>query len=518
MGGSDEPSNLVALCDGCHASHHPNLAGGLARRALEYWAVRLALWLDRQGAISEARHLGPALRLFGLRRFRSGQLPIVLPALSGKSVLVVSPTGSGKTLCFQLPAVLRHRVSLVVSPLKALMAEQVSDLLRKKIPATFINSDLSQEEKHLRFGLLAKNAVKLLYIAPERFFVRSSEERARLKQTDPSFFVVDEAHCVDQWGRDFRPEYGRLREVREKLGSPPVLAFTATAGRDMQRRILSSMGVEDATVFVRDVDRPNIALLRWACRQEQRSQEIANLLRLQELRGQRAMIFVPSVRVGEELKQALAALDIDIPLYHSRVGTAWERQELAKRFLGQSKPAVDQIICTNAFGMGLDLPNVRLVIHWQQPASVEDLLQEYGRAGRDGKPSVSVVFHDVDRNSRDVSRLKFMAERTVGAAALEQRDRATLLQHRFGQIDGVARLLRSSSCFRQSITSYFESSSARGRRRISERILEWVFGDRARRPRFSACCDVCDAREIRGRGRLNYTARIIASYPPSRAS
>lgn len=169
MGGSDEPSNLVALCDGCHASHHPNLAGGLARRALEYWAVRLALWLDRQGPISEASHLGPALRLFGLRRFRSGQLPIVLAALSGKSVLVVSPTGSGKTLCFQLPAVLRHRVSLVVSPLKALMAEQVSDLLRKKIPATFINSDLSQEEKRLRFGLLADNAIKLLYIAPERF-------------------------------------------------------------------------------------------------------------------------------------------------------------------------------------------------------------------------------------------------------------------------------------------------------------------------------------------------------------
>jgi ATP-dependent DNA helicase RecQ len=466
--------------------------------------------LDRQGTISEASHLGPALRLFGLRRFRGGQLPIVLAALSGKSVLVVSPTGSGKTLCFQLPAVLRHRVSLVVSPLKALMAEQVSDLLRKKIPATFINSDLSQEEKRLRFDLLAENAIKLLYIAPERFFVRSAEERARLRQTDPSFFVVDEAHCVDQWGRDFRPEYGRLREVREKLGSPPVLAFTATAGRDMQRRILSSLGVEDATVFVRDVDRPNIALLRWACRQEQRSQEIATLLRLPELRGQRAMVFVPSVRVGEELKQTLAGLGIDIPLYHSRVGTAWERQELAKRFLGQSKPAVDQVICTNAFGMGLDLPNVRLVIHWQQPASVEDLLQEYGRAGRDGKPSVSVVFHDVDRNSSDVNRLKFMAERTVGEAALEQHERAAMLQHRFGQIDEAARLLRASSCVRKSITRYFEGGTVRGRLRISERILEWVFGDRTRKARFSACCDVCDAREIKRRGRLNYTARIIA--------
>jgi ATP-dependent DNA helicase RecQ len=140
MGGTDEMSNLVTLCDGCHASHHPNLAGGLARRALERWAFRLARWLDRSGSLVEASgNFGPALRLFGVQRFRSGQLSIVLAALSGKSVLVVSPTGPGKTLCFQLPAVLRQGVSLVVSPLKALMSEQVSDLLMKKIPATFIN-------------------------------------------------------------------------------------------------------------------------------------------------------------------------------------------------------------------------------------------------------------------------------------------------------------------------------------------------------------------------------------------
>ncbi|MER8764745.1 HNH endonuclease [Mesorhizobium sp. M0012] len=162
MGGSDELSNLVTLCDGCHASHHPNLAGGLARRALERWAIAIARWLDREGTISEASgNFGPALHLFGLQRFRSGQLPIVLAALSGKSVLVVSPTASGKTLCFQLPAVLRRGVSIVVSPLKTLMSEQVSDLLKKKVPATFINSDLSLEEKETRFSLLEQSAFKL---------------------------------------------------------------------------------------------------------------------------------------------------------------------------------------------------------------------------------------------------------------------------------------------------------------------------------------------------------------------
>lgn len=457
MGGTDELSNLVTLCDGCHAAHHPNLAGGLARRVIERLAVRLARWLDTNGRVSESvGNLGPALRLFGLDRFRQGQLPIVLAALSGKSILVVSPTGSGKTLCFQLPAVLRRGLTIVVSPLKTLMSEQVSDLLAKKIPATFVNSDLSAEEKQTRFSLLGRGAIKLLYLAPERFFVRSEDERARLKQTKPSFIVVDEAHCVYQWGRDFRREYGRLKEVREKLGGPPVLAFTATAGREMQQRILASLGIEDAEVFVRDVDRPNIALLRWRCSVEKRAQEIASLLRLPQLQGQKAMVFVPSTKVGEELQAALRNLGLEVPFYHSRLGNAWERQELVKRFLGQSKPPVDQIICTNAFGMGLDVPNVRLVIHWQQSASVEDQLQEFGRAGRDGKPSVAVMFHNGSSIGRDISRLRFMAEKTVESAQVSTFDRQQMLEQRYHQIDQVSELMRTRSCMRAAISEYFQ--------------------------------------------------------------
>lgn len=391
------------------------------------------------------------------------------------------------------------------------MSEQVSDLLKKKVPATFINSDLSLEEKQTRFSLLTQSAVKLLYIAPERFFVRNDDERDRLKRSAPAFLIVDEAHCIDQWGRDFRPEYGRLREVRERLGAPPVLAFTATAGREMQQRILVSLGIPDASVFVRDVDRPNIAFLRSTCPPDQRSKEIAELLRLPQIRGQKAMIFVPSVRVGEELQSALAGMEIEIPLYHSRLGTAWERQELVKRFVGQSKPTVEQIICTNAFGMGLDIPNVRLVIHWQQPASVEDLLQEFGRAGRDGKPSMSVIFRDGQRSSRDSNRLKFMAEKAVERSGLEQRDRAVMLAQRHRQIDQVANMLRSGSCFRRSITSYFEGDNALRRPTISERILEWVFSAAAKKVRVSACCDSCDAAEIRKRGKAGYVARTVAN-------
>ena len=507
MGGTDELSNLVTLCDGCHASHHPNLAGGLARRAFERWAFRLARWLDRSGSLVEASgNFGPALRLFGVQRFRSGQVSIVLAALSGKSVLVVSPTGSGKTLCFQLPAVLRQGVSMVVSPLKTLMSEQVSDLLMKKIPATFINSDLNVEEKNTRFSLLSRQAFKLLYVAPERFFVRSETERVHLKQGRPSFLVVDEAHCVDQWGQDFRPEYGRLREVREKLGSPPVLAFTATAGKEMQERILASLGIPDARIFVRDVDRPNIAMLRWECRPGDRVREIASLLELPIERTEGNDLRSVSAR-RRVVAETLRAAGQDIPLYHSRLGSAWERQELVKRFLGQSLPAVEHIICTNAFGMGLDVPNVRLVIHWQQSASTEELLQEFGRAGRDGKPSLSVIFHD-GQAGKDAYRLKFMAEKTVEGSTLDDEGRAKMLAHRIRQIEQVATMLRSQSCFRQSVKEYFGDVASSNHRSLSERLLDWVFGANPAKARHAACCDYCDAKMITKRGRLAYAAWV----------
>jgi ATP-dependent DNA helicase RecQ len=178
---------LITLCDGCHAAHHPKLAAGLARRATERWAVRLARWLDRQDAVpEESQNFGPALRLFGLGRFRDGQLPVVQAALTGRSILVVSPTGFGKTLCFQLPAVLRRRVSVVVSPLKALMGEQVSSLLRRKIPSSYINSDIGSDEKRLRYRLLASSHFKLLYVAPERFFVQNINEQQLLRSVRPA--------------------------------------------------------------------------------------------------------------------------------------------------------------------------------------------------------------------------------------------------------------------------------------------------------------------------------------------
>lgn len=493
MGGSDEPSNLVTLCDGCHAAHHPNLVGGLARRVIERWAMRLARWLDKEARdLESTMNFGPILRLFGASHFRDGQLPIVLAALTGKSILVVSPTGSGKSLCFQLPAMLRKGMTIVVSPLKTLMADQVSGLLRKKIPATFVNSGLSRDEKEIRYSLVEEHVVKFLYLAPERFFVRRQEERDALARSKPEYMVVDEAHCVDQWGRDFRPEYGRLRDVRQSLGSPPILAFTATAGLAMQKRILASLGIEDATVFVRGVDRPNIALIRWRCATTSRHLEIAKLLRMPFIEGRKAMIFVPTARIGQELQSNLRNSGLEIPFYHSKLGTEWERQELMKRFQGESRPVVDQIICTNAFGMGLDVPDVRLVIHWQQPSSVEDYLQEFGRAGRDGKQSAAIIFTESNqRAGRDVGLLRFMAEKTSGSSELDDVTARSMLRQRYSQIEDLSVLLNANGCLRTGLIEYFEGPKVPIRQGLGRMILNWVFSREGKARRFRYCCDAC---------------------------
>ncbi|TBE22942.1 RecQ family ATP-dependent DNA helicase [Rhizobium ruizarguesonis] len=492
MGGSDEPSNLVTLCDGCHAAHHPNLAGGLARRVIERWAMRLARWLDKEARdLETTMNFGPILRLFGASYFRDGQLPIVLAALTGKSILVVSPTGSGKSLCFQLPAMLRKGMTIVVSPLKTLMADQVSGLLRKKIPATFVNSGLSHDEKEIRYSMIEEHAVKFLYLAPERFFVRRQEERAALTQSKPEYMVVDEAHCVDQWGRDFRPEYGRLREVRQSLGSPPILAFTATAGLAMQKRILASLGIEGATVFVRGVDRPNIALIRWRCAASSRHLEIATLLRMPFIAGRKAMIFVPTARIGQELQSNLRNSGLEVPFYHSKLGTEWERQELLKRFQGESRPVVDHIICTNAFGMGLDVPDVRLVIHWQQPSSVEDYLQEFGRAGRDSRQAAAIIFTEGNRAGRDVGLLRFMAEKTSGTSELDEVTARSMLQQRYSQIEDLSVLLNAKGCLRTGLVEYFEGPKVPVRHGLGRMILNWVFSSDSKARRFRYCCDAC---------------------------
>ena len=220
------------------------------------------------------------------------------------------------------------------------------------------------------------------------------------------------------------------------------------------------------------------------------------------------MVFVPTVKVGEELQRDLARAGHDLPFYHSRSGSNWEREQLVKRFLGESEPHVDRIICTNAFGMGLDVPNVRLVVHWQHPASVEDYMQEFGRAGRDGLPSVAVLLYD-DQSDRRL--LEFMANKAVSAADMTETAAAARIAHKRTQIAAAAKLARMPSCFRRELVTYFEEPAHRRRRTLAARLLDWAFADRPPIHKSKICCDSCNSSLLKKAGPVGFVRVVVAA-------
>lgn len=494
LGGSDAPSNLITLCAACHAVRHPTLQISLSRKLVESWAFRLARLFDFNSELPEnTEQLSLALRIMRKDRFLDGQLNVVLAALRGESILVVRPTGSGKTLCFQLPSLLRNGTAYVLSPLKALMTDQIADIQRLKIPATFINGDLIPSEKAARYELLEQDTLKFLYLTPERFdttVIRDPREVERLTRIRPSFLIIDEAHCVDRWGEDFRPSYGRIHEIKEALGNPPTLAFTATAGVKAQRRILESIGIPDARVFVSGVDRPNIALIRHEASSMQDRCRITK--KLIDSTSGKVMIFVPTMKVGTEVSTALAAIGLSIPFYHSKL-TSTDREFLLGRFTGRIKPEINEVICTNAFGMGIDIPNVRVVIHWLQPESVEDYLQEFGRAGRDGKPAIAVIF----KCDGDTGLRQFMAKKTAEQTKANGIDGTASYRRKLESIAELDHMIRNRRmCFRKQIMDYFQKGAS-NQRSFAIRILEWLLGRHIKVDKAKFCCDACNASSAR---------------------
>ncbi len=492
-GGKDLASNCVALCDGCHAGRHLNQQVSLARRTIERWALALARFLDRGRELpEETRALDAGLRLFGITRFRESQLDAVLGALRGESQLVIAPTGGGKSLCFQLAAILRGQpTTFVLSPLKTLMVDQTSSLHERKLPATFINSDISGSEKRSRYELLEQGALALIYMAPERFGERvKPQEIEWLLKHRPSFLVVDEAHLIDRWGEDFRTDYSRIAEIRRKLGAPPVIACTATAGVDTQQRILRSLDMPDARVLVSGVDRPNIALVRineWSA--QRRAQIVAALLA--KISG-RSMIFIPSKKVGKEVQAAMASVGWSLPLFHSDLDKL-ERNHLQGRFSDRIDPPLNALITTSAFSMGVDIADVRLVVHWQHPASAEDYLQEFGRAGRDGEPALALIF---TRGEKDTGLLKYMAEKSAEEVISKRKrtpeEAQENLDGRVRRINEMQTLVkRTDRCFRAELLEVLQGPHRTQRRSLARWLLDIVFSSRAHVKHAGACCDHC---------------------------
>jgi len=299
--------------------------------------------------------------------------------------------------------------------------------------------------------------------------------------------VIDEAHCIDKWGDAFRPSYRILGDVRRKLGNPPVLAFTATAGPQTRERILKALRIPDATVILHDVDRPNIALLRLDPASDDERYGIIGdyVTELRRGAGGKALIFTPTIKKGMEIETALKARGIEAPFFHAKLRPK-DRDYLQGRFDGRLSPPLDLMICTSAFGMGIDIPDIRIVFHWQHPASVEDYLQEFGRAGRDGKPSLAVLF----RNRDDPKLLHWMLDKSLESAGLEAVEHEQVRKVKAQAIDEMNDIANAPGCFRSRVRNAIGSAEKR-RITFAMRVLEWVFGERNRSSGAWYCCDAC---------------------------
>jgi ATP-dependent DNA helicase RecQ len=331
---------------------------------------------------------------FGFDNFREGQREVIESILAGKDVIVVMPTGSGKSLCYQLPAMILDGVTLVVSPLIALMKDQVDALHARGLPATFINSSIPEPEQHARIEALRRREHKLVYIAPERF--RSSRFNAALRSIPISLFAVDEAHCISTWGHDFRPDYLRLRNVVHTLGNIRTLALTATATPYVRSDIIQQLGLERPETYVSGFDRPNLRI--EVVHTEKEREKITHIKRLAQAHEGSGIVYASTRKAVEQVGKELKRLGLSVSTYHAGMSDAVRVRAQDDFMNGRTQ----MIVATNAFGMGIDKRDIRFVAHYQIPGSIEAYYQEIGRAGRDGLPSTCVLlFNYADKNTHD---------------------------------------------------------------------------------------------------------------------
>ena len=373
-------------------------------------------------------------RVFGYGEFRGEQEAIIEHVAGGGDGLVVMPTGGGKSLCYQIPALLRGGVAVVVSPLIALMQDQVDGLLQLGVRAGYLNSTLTFDEVRTIEEDVRAGALDLLYVAPERLMGErtvSLLERSRL-----ALFAIDEAHCVSQWGHDFRPEYLQLSVLQERYPGVPRIALTATADAPTQREISERLGLGNARVFASGFDRPNI---RYAIVPKRSARDQLHRFLDVEHRGHAGIVYCLSRRKVEETAQWLRSRGYDALPYHAGM-TADERKRHQDAFVREDAVI---IVATVAFGMGIDKPDVRFVAHLDLPKSIESYYQETGRAGRDGAPADAWMAYGLS----DVVTLRQMLE---GSDADEQRKRVEVRK-----LEAMLGLCELTTCRRLALLAYF---------------------------------------------------------------
>ncbi len=374
-------------------------------------------------------------RYFGFDKFKGDQEEIVRNLLAGNDTFVLMPTGGGKSLCYQLPSLLMEGTAIVISPLIALMKNQVdviNGMSEEEGVAHYINSSLSKSLiDQVKQDILSKKT-KLLYVAPES--LNKEENVEFLKSVKISFYAIDEAHCISEWGHDFRPEYRNIRPTIQKIGEAPVIALTATATDKVRTDIKKSLGIVEAKEFKSSFNRPN---LYYEIRQKMNDIDRQIIKFIKQNQGKSGIVYCLSRKKVEELSQVLCANDIKAAPYHAGLDSA-TRSKTQDDFLMES---IDVIVATIAFGMGIDKPDVRFVIHYDIPKSLEGYYQETGRAGRDGGEGKCITFY----SQKDLQKLeKFMEGKPVS----EQDIGRQLLQE-------TAAYAESSVCRRKMLLHYF---------------------------------------------------------------
>lgn len=390
-------------------------------------------------------------KYFGHDNFREGQDKLILALTQGRDVLGIMPTGGGKSICYQIPALMSDGITIVVSPLISLMKDQVSSLVQAGIRGAFYNSSLTEGQSRKALYNMAQGMYKIIYVAPER--LESESFVSVCRKLNITYVAVDEAHCVSQWGQDFRPSYLKIPEFIKKLSSRPVIgAFTATATDEVRMDIIKILELKDPFIITTGFDRPNLYFeVRRLKRKRDKFDELVGILA--DHKEESGIVYCSTRKTVDAVYENLCEIGFNVARYHAGMELE-ERKVSQDDFIFDRKPV---IIATNAFGMGIDKSNVSFVVHYNMPKNIENYYQEAGRAGRDGSDAECIMLY----NPSDIFTIKYFIENQEPNDEITPLMREKIKAKEFYRMNKMIEYCNTSDCLRNYILNYFGETSSK---------------------------------------------------------